>query len=481
MAADIHGLEVGQGDAAFAFGVLRLVAPASRPQLLDIVHRVGAVVADVEAFVASIPEELDEPVRLVALPWSVPEDDAAVEVQRIALEAVPGIEAVWFFQCATSLVGGDEDGDHDSDDDDGDDDDEDGDEGGDADDADDEAAWSNGPPPQVDAVPFPIDGYPAIVEELDWEDFGTAFKLAGPAIPGEAGVLRAFHALWLAPYNNRFRNAAVTIDPKRHAAHLWVDRFAAMTPNDEQVHHLMWVLSQLDLVLPIVHAKFEGASMAQKYAGMMDDAPEPFVLGGNPLVAAHRAGGDAAVDAIVAQPGEWTERELAAMLRELAIEIVTDSGDGDGDEDGDDDEDDGEDDAGAVAEADEVDDDEADEADAEDEEDEAGEVDAVFETAEPMAPEAAIAALAVPLLIARAKHAPLRAASSALLHALSTGDDDRAAIAQRVLTTTVDHDDDDDDEDDVEALELDDAFDEDDDDDDDGDGGGDEPDDDEMN
>ncbi len=68
--------------------------------------------------------------------------------------------------------------------------------------------------------------------------------------------------------------------------------------------------------------------MSQKYGGTLGEAATPFVLGGNPLMAAYRAAGgdaagDVAVDAFVAEPGDWTEAELAAMLRELAIEIVT--------------------------------------------------------------------------------------------------------------------------------------------------------------
>src|SRR5690606_28607834 len=85
----------------------------------------------------------------------------------------------------------DEGGEDDDDDDDLDDDEDD----DDLDDDDDDAAWSHGPPPQRAEVPFPVDGYPAILEELDWEDFGISFKLAGPFTPGESTVLLGFHAL----------------------------------------------------------------------------------------------------------------------------------------------------------------------------------------------------------------------------------------------------------------------------------------------
>jgi len=188
---------------------------------------------------------------------------------------------------------------------------------------DDDAVWSHGPPPQVAGVRFPVDGYPDILEELDWEDFGIAFKLAGPWAPGERTVLLGFHAMWLAPYGGRYRNAAVTIDQRHHAAHLWVDRFAVPCSPHEQVHHLLWVVSKLDEITPILHARFGGATMAQKYGGMLGDTSAPFVLGGNPLVAVHAAEGERGVDAWIAAQTHGSNDELAQMLRELAIELVT--------------------------------------------------------------------------------------------------------------------------------------------------------------
>jgi hypothetical protein len=196
----------------------------------------------------------------------------------------------------------------------------------------DQSGWSQGRPPQVRSVRFPVDGYPAILEELDWEDFGIAVKLRGETLNGEATVLYGFHTLWLAPYGGRYRNAAVTIDHRRHAAHFWVDRFAVPCSAEEQVHHLLWILTKLDEVVPIVHARFAGATMAQKYAGLMGDTSEPFVLGGNPLLAIHATQGEQGVDRFLAEQTEWSAEELAAMLRELAIEVVTSRDAGDDDE-----------------------------------------------------------------------------------------------------------------------------------------------------
>ena len=195
---------------------------------------------------------------------------------------------------------------------------------------DEDNTWSHGLPPQARAVRFPVDAYPSIVDDLDREDFGIAFKLAGPSVPGENTVLLAFHTLWLAPYGGRYRNTAVTIDSVHHSAHLWVDRFAVPCKPDELVHHLLWIVSKLDEVVPVLHARFAPATMAQKYSGLDDEdlLAEPFVLGGNPLIEIYRAGGDAAIDAWIARQTDWSAEELALMLRELAVEIVsTEQGD----------------------------------------------------------------------------------------------------------------------------------------------------------
>ena len=366
----VRGLEAREGETAFAFLVLRLVTAVDREGLIELIRFIAPLVPDAEAFIEELPTDLEESMRIVGVPW-LPPDAAQVEVQRQLIDATRdrGVEAAWFFQTGTSLpsidddededevdddeveddaarsevasrevtgteeieIGplgdvGDEDLDAAADDDDDDDDDEDDDEGDDDDDDEDDeddATWSHGPPPQVAEVAFPVDGFPAIIDELDWEDFGIAFKMAGPALPGESTVLLGFHALWLAPYGGRYRNAAVTIDRKHHAAHLWIDRFASPTSAEEQVHHLLWIVSRLHEVTPIVHARFGGATMAQKYAGLMGDTSEPFVIGGNPLIAVYAERGEGGVDAWIDVQNHWSSEELAHMLRELAIEVVT--------------------------------------------------------------------------------------------------------------------------------------------------------------
>ena len=185
--------------------------------------------------------------------------------------------------------------------------------------------WTHGPPPQVVDVEFPVDNFAQYIDEYDWQDVGVAFKMRGPYIPGEATVLRAFHALWLAPYAGHYRMGAVTIDRAHHSAHFWVDRFLVTTDDEEQVRHLLWVVSKLHEVIPVVNAHFAGASMEQKYGELVAERPEPFVLGGNPLAVAFRKDGEAGVDAWLAEQTDWSTEEIARMLVGLARGIATGS------------------------------------------------------------------------------------------------------------------------------------------------------------
>jgi hypothetical protein len=332
----VHGLAPREGDTVFAFLVLRLAVPVDRAGLGELICRMAALVPDAEQLVSELPDDAEEALWLVGLPWSPPEAGPALDAQRTLIEdaAPQGITEAWFFQTGTRLPVIEADAAElaelaDGVDDDGDD-------AGDAVEVehdgaqadllagDDEAAalWSHGPPPQAHEVRFPVDGYPDILEELDWEGFGIAFKLAGAWIPGERTVLLGFHAMWLAPYGERYRNTAVTLDRRHHAAHLWVDRFAVPCSSHEQVHHLLWVVQKLDEVTPVLHARFGAATMAQKYGGVLGATGEPLVLGGNPLMAAYAAGGERGVDAWIAAQTDWSDEELAEMLRELAVEIV---------------------------------------------------------------------------------------------------------------------------------------------------------------
>ena len=336
----VHGFARRHGETAYAFMALRFARPLDRDAVIALLRALGPLQPDLERVIDELPEELVRGIRCLGVPWQPPEVDE-LAAQRAALDAVDDVAAAWFFQTGTSLPddedeGDDEDDDDDDDDDDGsgDDDDDDEDDDSDGDPEDDEegeqhVAWSHGPPQLAASVGFPVDGYPAILDDLDWDDFGLAVKLAGPFTVGEDTILRAFHALWLAPYGGRHRNAAVTVDRAHHAAHLWVDRFAVPVEAGVQVHHLLWIATQLDAVLPVVHARFAGATMAQKYGGLMGDASEPFVLGGNPLLAVPAAH----IDAWIAKQHDWADEEIAQMLRDLAIEIAAQDDDEPGEAD----------------------------------------------------------------------------------------------------------------------------------------------------
>lgn len=360
----VHGFAARRGQPSFALAVLRFARPVDRAVVTAALRHLAPLVAGADDVIEEFAELPDEAVALVAIPW-LPPASGEVAAQRALIEgaAVHGVEAIWCFQTGTRLPLVEEGAGEDADDDDEDDEDE---RSG--------AAWSHGPPPQRTDVPFPVDGHPAILENLDWEDFGIAVKLAGAYAPGERAVLDAFHALWLAPYGGRFRHADVTIDARRNAAHFWVDRFAVPSSPGEQVGHLLWVIAQLHEVLPIVHARFGGATMEQKYGELVGDEAEVFVLGGNPLLAVYARDGEEGVDRWIAEQTSWSTDELAQMLREVAIEIVAsgeeEAGAGDdGDEDDEDDDEDGDDRDGGGDDGDEDDGDDDDDEDSDDDDD----------------------------------------------------------------------------------------------------------------
>ena len=379
----LRGLEARQGEPSAALLVLRLREPVSGAKLRELVRYVAPMLADPDGAL----DELDDGAQLLAVRWSPPEAGHAVDAQRRLVESAArlGVEAAWCLQTATCLeLPGDVF----------------------EDDLDEptrpfeleaitaaepalapqedppdrdaaacagaaEVRWSAGPPPRQHAVEFPVDGYPDVLAAGPGDELGLACKLAGPALPGIASVLRALHALWLAPYGGRHRHAGVTYDPAHHAVHLWVERLDAPCTAEELVGHLLWIAARLDEIVPVVHARLAAPSAEQKYGGLVPGAAAPFVLGGNPVRAIHARGGEDAVDAWLEQQGEWSADELARMLRELAIELVTaaanegegdDDDDDDGDDDDDDDDDDGDDDAYDDDDDDHDDDDDDDEA-----------------------------------------------------------------------------------------------------------------------
>jgi tetratricopeptide (TPR) repeat protein len=218
------------------------------------------------------------------------------------------------------------------DDDDDDDDDEDEDEGEAAEDEDElalgaESHWRNGLPPSEHSVGFPIERYPEVIDDYDWESFGIALKLAGPSLPGEESVINAFFALWLSVYQDErveefepFQRADVVHDRTHRSALMWVERFAVPATASDQVHFLLWIVARINDILPVTWARFDQVDDAVKSRVAGDTDEDPFILAGNPLADRFRRQGEEAALQWAVGQSVWSRRELAAMLIELALE-----------------------------------------------------------------------------------------------------------------------------------------------------------------
>jgi tetratricopeptide (TPR) repeat protein len=187
-----------------------------------------------------------------------------------------------------------------------------------------ESHWRNGPPPAEHAVGFPIERYPEIIDDYDWESFGIAIKLAGTALPGEESVINAFFALWLSVYQDEradefepFQRADVVHDRKHRSALMWVERFAVPATASDQVHFLLWVVARIHDVLPVAWARFDSVDDAVK-SRATGSSDEPFILAGNPLADRFRRHGEEAALAWAVAQSLWSRRELAGMLIEVA-------------------------------------------------------------------------------------------------------------------------------------------------------------------
>jgi hypothetical protein len=190
-----------------------------------------------------------------------------------------------------------------------------------------ESHWRNGAPPFEHSVPFPIERYPEIIDDYDWESFGVAFKLAGPSLLGEESVINAFFALWLSAYQDErseefepFQRADVVHDRRHRSALMWVERFAVPATASDQVHFLLWIIARLHDVMPIAWARFDAVDEAVKSHVQTAEGVDPFVLAGNPFADRfQRQGEEAALSWAVAQ-STWSRRELAGMLVEVALD-----------------------------------------------------------------------------------------------------------------------------------------------------------------
>ncbi len=190
-----------------------------------------------------------------------------------------------------------------------------------------ESHWRNGSPPFEHTVPFPIERYPEIIDDYDWESFGIAFKLGGPALAGEESVVNAFFALWLSAYQDEraeefepFQRADVVHDRRHRSALMWVERFGVPATASDQVHFLLWIAARLHEIIPIAWARFDAVDDAVKSQAQGGEGIEPFVLAGNPFAERFQRQGEEAAMAWLASQATWSRREVAGMLVEVALE-----------------------------------------------------------------------------------------------------------------------------------------------------------------
>ena len=371
---ELSGLEPRRSDLARGIVIARSTSPldgASQRALWELLAAAGVIELEAES------TELDDPQparRWHAAPW-LPPSPSELETQREALEQagrVHDLEALWCFKVETGIDGvawlelaasepleevdDEPKGEVELVDaifdapaevlyaapdapatDDGSDDDDDGDE--DDEETDDElelegiveSHWRNGTPPFEHAVPFPIERYPEVIDEYDWERFGIAVKLAGSALPGEESVINAFFALWLSVYQDEradefeaFQRADVVHDRKHRAALMWVERFAVPATASDQVHFLLWIVARIHEVLPIAWARFDAIDDAVKARAEGESGEDPFILSGNPFSERFRRHGEEGALAWAVGQSAWSRRELAGMLIEVALEYDPD-------------------------------------------------------------------------------------------------------------------------------------------------------------
>ncbi|MGN6103581.1 MAG: TPR end-of-group domain-containing protein [Kofleriaceae bacterium] len=375
---DLSGLEPRRSDLARGIVIARASQPldaAAQQALWDVLTRAGVTESDVEGGepVERDPEAPPEPPRQwLAAPW-LPPSPAELEGQRAALEqaaATFGLEAIWCVKIETGIDGvawselatpeaPDEE-------------EEEGaeeepevvdaifdehaevlyaapdaplteDETAEEEDEEDlslteeeeeilteltiESHWRNGPPPLEHAVSFPIERYPEIIDDYDWERFGIALKLAGTPLPGEESVINAFFALWLSAYQDErvddfepFQRADVVHDRRHRSALMWVERFTVPATSSDQVHFLLWIAARIHDILPIAWARFEVVDDAIKARADASEGREAFVLAGNPFAERFRRHGEEVALAWAVSQSAWSRRELAGMLIEVALE-----------------------------------------------------------------------------------------------------------------------------------------------------------------
>jgi tetratricopeptide (TPR) repeat protein len=190
-----------------------------------------------------------------------------------------------------------------------------------------ESHWRNGTPPLEHSVTFPIERFPEMIDDYDWESFGIALKLSGPQLPGEESVVNAFFALWLSAYQDEradefepFQRADVVHDRKHRSALMWAERLAVPATATDQVHFLLWIVARINDIVPLAWARFDAVDDAVKSRAITDDGTAPFILAGNPFGERFRRHGEEAALAWAVGQSAWSRRELSGMLIEVALE-----------------------------------------------------------------------------------------------------------------------------------------------------------------
>ncbi len=371
---ELSGLEPRRSDLARGILIVRSARPLDGDAQRALWHTLGAAGiaenSETDETGERDPDDPDPARQWMAAPW-LPPTPTDLDAQRLALEQVGeryGLEAIWLVKVETGIDGvawmelsaaephadevedepdpgkpaeivdaifdepaevlysapdapATEDDDEDDDEDD---------ELEDTDlsaDIEIDSHWRNGPPPLEHSVAFPIERYPEILEEYDWERFGVAIKLAGSALAGEETVVNAFFALWLSVYQDErvdefepFQRADVIHDRKHRSALMWVERFSVPATAADQVHFLMWIIARIHDVLPIAWARFETIDDAVKARADVEEGTLPFILAGNPFAERFRRHGEEGALAWAVAQSAWSRRELAGMLIEVALE-----------------------------------------------------------------------------------------------------------------------------------------------------------------
>ncbi len=363
---EIVGLEPRHSDLARGIVIARATAPLDADQQRALWERLQSA-----GLTEASEDNEDDPKRQwLAAPWLPPAADQ-LEMQRAAFAEVAatyGLEHIWCVKIETGIDGvawldmvasettGEVEVETDTElspevaavlaqdaevlyaapdapeptiEEDLDEDDDDDDDGDDDLDVEMESHWRNGIPPIETSVAFPIERYPEIIDDYDWESFGVAVKLGGTALLGEESVINAFFALWLSVYQDEradefeaFQRADVVHDRKHRSALMWVERFAVPATAPDQVHFLLWICARINEILPITWARFDDVDDAVKSRALTDDdeARDPFVLAGNPFADRFRRQGEDAALAWAVGQSSWSRRELAGMLVEVALE-----------------------------------------------------------------------------------------------------------------------------------------------------------------